>query len=269
MIAIDGKTLRRPHDRINGAGPLHPVGAWASANGVVLGQPAVDGTSNEITAIPALPEVLALAGGVVTIDAMGCHAAIAGEIVQRGAECVLALKGNQPTLHQGVAAYFAGLTARERADAARVRTVEKNHGRLETRTCVAGADPDLPAWLDPAGARAGLRGVAMVTAERRTGGPVSRETRHFLSSLPPDAALLARSIRAHWGIENRLHWVLDVAFREDESRVRTGQAAENVAVLRHLALNLLRHERTAKVGIKAKRPMCGRDEAYLLKVLAG
>jgi predicted transposase YbfD/YdcC len=269
VIAIDGKTLRRSHDRPNGGGPLHLVSAWAETNRLVVGQVAVDGKSNEITAIPALLEVLALAGCIVTIDAMGCQTAIANQIVAGGADYVLALKDNQPTLHRGVATYFAEVDDRDPAPARTGRMVEKNHGRLETRACVASADSALLRWLDPTGAWTGLHSVAMVTAERRTDGTVSRETRYFLSSLPPDAALLARAVREHWGIENRLHWVLDLAFREDESRVRSGHAAENLAVLRHLALNLLRRESTARVGVKAKRLMCGWDGAYLLKVLAG
>jgi predicted transposase YbfD/YdcC len=268
VIAIDGKTSRRSHDRSHGAGPLHLVSAWAEANRLVLGQVAVDGKSNEIAAIPVLLGVLALDGGIVTIDAMGCQTAIADQIVGGGGDYVLALKENQPTLHRGVATYFAELDDRDPAPARSACLVEKDHGRLETRSCVVSADPALLRWLDPTGAWTGLRSVAMVTAERRIGDAVSREARYFVSSLPPDAALLARAVRGHWAIENTLHWVLDVAFREDESRVRTGHAAENFAVLRHLALNLLRRERTATVGVKAKRLMCAWDDAYLLKVLA-
>jgi predicted transposase YbfD/YdcC len=270
-VAVDGKTLRRSHDRAAGRAAIHMVSAWAAANRLVLGQVKVDEKSNEITAIPALLELLLIEGCIVTIDAMGCQTAIAAKVVERKADYVLALKENQGRLHGDV----AGLFARARASGFRdlphdhARSVDKGHGRVETRACWVVSDPESLAWLDPSGAWAKLGCVAMVEDTRRIGDTHETEARYFLSSLPGDAAALAAAVRAHWGIENSLHWVLDVAFREDDCRVRAGHAAENLAVLRHLALNLLRRETSAKVGVHAKRLKAAWDTDYLLKVLNG
>jgi predicted transposase YbfD/YdcC len=269
-IAIDGKTLRRSHDRAAGLGPLHLVSAWSTDQGLVLGQLAVAEKSNEIVAIPALLDALDLEGAVVTIDAMGCQRTIARRIRQGGGDYVLALKDNQPTLHDLVAHHFAVVTGAGAAGVAPARhaTLGKDHGRIEARRCWASADPEVLAWLDPKRAWPGLRSVACVESERRIGDAVTRERRYYLSSLPADPARIAAAVRGHWGIENRLHWVLDLAFREDECRVRTGHAAENFAVLRHIALNLLRRDTSVKAGIRAKRLTCGWDDSYLLHVLA-
>lgn len=262
VLAIDGKTIRAA--RSHGGSPLHLVSAWASVNRLVIGQEAVDQKSNEIVAIPALLARLDLRDQVVTIDAMGCQRMIAAQIVAQGGDYVLALKGNQPELLTNVRDSFA-LAVDEAPPT--YRTIEKGHGRLDVRTCRTIDDPALVTWLDPEGAWPGLRSIAEVTGERRIDGVITRQTRYYVTSLSGEAAMVAHAVRAHWGIENQLHWVLDVAFHEDASRARLGHSAENLALLRKLALNLLRTEPTRTHGIKASRLRAGWDNAYLLRVL--
>jgi predicted transposase YbfD/YdcC len=272
VVAIDGKTARRSHDRGQGKAALHLVSAWASANSLVLGQLATDQKSNEITAIPALLRLLALEGCTVTIDAMGCQTAIAAQVIEQGAAYVLALKDNHPTLHEKVRLAFADAraaagTSRAASGWDTTTTLEKDHGRIERRRCWALGDPEYLAYLDPHGAWAGLRSVALIESERRLGDEVSTEDRYYLSSLPPDAAVLGQAIRTHWGIENRLHWVLDLVFREDDSRFRMERGPENLAVVRHVALNLLRRD-PARGSIAKKRFRAALDDQYLTNVLA-
>jgi predicted transposase YbfD/YdcC len=273
-VAIDGKTLRRSHDRAAGKGALHLVSAWATDSGLVLGQVATAEKSNEVTAIPALLRLLAVEGAVVTIDAMGCQTAIAAQVVAQGADYVLALKDNQPTAHERVRLAFVDAddavgTTLPLADLVPHATVEKGHGRIERRRCLAIDDPEYLAYVDPEGAWPGLRSVVRVESTRRIGDAVSTEARHYLSSLPADAALLQRVVRAHWGVENRLHWALDVAFREDDCRVRADHAPENLAIVRHLALNLLRRDPTRRIGLKNARFKAALDDAYLRSILDG
>jgi predicted transposase YbfD/YdcC len=274
VVAIDGKTLRRSHDRGAGKGPLHLVSAWAAASGLVVGQVATDAKSNEITAIPALLRLLALEGATVTIDAMGCQTAIASQIVEQGADYVLALKGNHANLHDRARLAFLDVDAARGttlplADVVAHTTVEKGHGRIEQRRCRAIGDPGYLAYIDPDHAWPNLRSVVCIESTRRIGDDVSTEIRHYLSSLPADAKRLSQAVRSHWGVENRLHWVLDLAFDEDSSRVRADHAPENLALIRHIALNLLRGDPTRRIGLKNSRFKAALSDAYLRSVLLG
>jgi predicted transposase YbfD/YdcC len=268
VVAIDGKTLRRTFDHARGLGALHLVSAWATGNGLTVGQVAVDAKSNEITAIPQLMELLDLEGCVVTIDAVGCQKDIAARIVASGADYVLALKDNQPTLHAQVAEYFVRQMEEEGPGSKlrRHRQVETGHGRTETReTVVAPAPKGLVApvtW-------AGLATLVLVTRQcvDHATGRATDEVRYFISSLPATAKRLAAAVRRHWGIENGLHWVLDVAFNEDRLRLRDRNAIENVALLNRLAVSLLRQDQTLKAGVKCKRKTAGWDDNYLLHLL--
>lgn len=268
VVAIDGKTLRGTGNRARGLGPLHLVSAWATANGLTLGQWAVDAKSNEITAIPALIELLELEDCVVTIDAAGCQKAIAARIVSKKAEYVLAVKENQPKLYEQVTEHFAEEFDKPKG-ASKLRCHrqrEAGHGRTETRhTLVVPA----PKALVQSGVWAGLVTLVMVLRESRdhVTGSITEEVRYFISSLPARAKRLAHAVRQHWGIENSLHWVLDVAFNEDRMRQRNRNAIGNVALLNRLAVSLLRRDTKVQAGVKCKRKRAGWDEDYLLHLL--
>ncbi len=268
VVAIDGKALRRSFDRAKARSALHLVHAWATANHLLLGQAAVGEKSNEITAIPELLRMLELSGAIVTIDAMGCQKEIARTIREEGADYVLALKANHERLFEQVVAFFDGACAHGRKEGGirYHREWDEGHGRTECRRCWATSDLD---WLGGREEWADLRSVVLVESERFIGGALTVEERYYLRSLPADAKLLNESIRTHWAVENSLHWVLDVTFHEDESRIRKGNAPENFGLLRRLALCLLKQEATSKRSIKGKRLRTSWDEDYLLRVLCG
>ncbi len=261
VVAIDGKTLRRSYDRKSKQAALQMVSAWATANRLVLGQVAVDDHSNEITAIPKLLEVLDLHGCIVTIDAIGCQQDIAAQIIDQGGDYVLAVKANQGSLFTEVHQCFEDIEAEGMRF---YETEEQGHGRAETRWYWM--TETLP-WPLRRIQWKGLRSMGVVEASRTVGEKYTVERRYYISSLPADAQQLAEAVRGHWHIENQLHWVLDVAFREDESRIRTGHADANMAVVRRIALNLLKQDTSVKLGIANKRLKAGWDEAYLLKIL--
>ena len=260
VIAIDGKALRGTRQAGQKA-IVHMVSAWASGNNLVLAQRKVDDKSNEITAIPKLLAALELTATVVTIDAIGCQRSIAQQITEQKADYILAVKENQGHLLADVKDSFRMLAADAVAE-----EIDCGHGRVERRRCAVVGDLTL---LDKASEWAALRSLVRIEAERfhKSTGQIERETRYYITSLAPDATRLNRAIRQHWGIENKLHWVLDVAFGEDHSRKRTGHAAQNFSLLTRIALNLLQQDRKSKRGVKGKRLKAGWDNDYLLKIL--
>lgn len=268
VVAIDGKTLRRSFDAADSKAAIHMVSAWATANHISLGQVVVDAKSNEITAIPKLLEMLELSGALVTIDAMGCQTEIARQIVDAEADYCLAAKGNQPTLYQGLVDFFDKHVMNDFAGQAvrRFQTEEKGHGREETRyyfICPVPDDlPDRSRW-------ANLKAIGIAISNTQRDGQDCNDVRYYILSKYVTARRFAEAVRGHWGIENRLHWQLDVTFQEDQCRLRKGHADANFSILRRAALSMLKNETTLKVGIKNKRLTAGWDEDYLEKVLLG
>ena len=266
VVPIDGKTLRHSFDTELGLSPIHMVSAWATSNRLVLGQLKVADKSNEITAIPELLKTLDIAGCIVTIDAMGCQKAIARQIIEQHGDYVLALKANQETLADDVRALLDRLIATNDGALDYYETSDENHGRVEVRRYWT------TSTLDPLRTRASwhkLQTIGAVEAERRANGETTIERRYYILSLPNDAKMFGTAVRSHWQIENSVHWVLDIAFREDECRIRMGHGPENFAVLRHIALNLLRQETTFQGSIKSKRHRAGWNDSYLKKVVQG
>jgi predicted transposase YbfD/YdcC len=267
VLAVDGKTARRSHDRSKGLGALHCVSVWASDFGLSLGQVACEEKSNEITAIPELLRLVDITGAIITIDAMGTQQAIAEQIIDSGADYVLALKGNQEALHQAVMDYvdqqldsdFAGAQAR------RYSSTETGHGREEARSYL---QMPVPEALRGPGVWKGLQTIGLATLVCRRDGQETGETRYFISSLPMGVKRFARAVRSHWSVENSCHWSLDMTFREDESRIREPQVRENFAWLNRFILSLLK-QHPGKDSIAMKRCACGWSDDYLLQVLTG
>lgn len=271
VVAVDGKKVRHSFDTSSGQPMITMVSAWATEAELVLGQLKVAEGTNEITAIPELLRLLDLKGCIVTIDAIGCQKEIAQQIVDQGADYLLAVKSNQEHLYEDMELFFR---LSQENDFAKVqhtyaRTVNKGHGRVEVRECWAISGEESLQFLRDYQDWPRLHTLVRIDSERHLGDKVSRESRFFISSASHDAQRLLHAKRSHWGIENQLHWVLDIAFREDDSRVRIGHGAENFATLRHMALNLLKQEKSAKGGMHNKRMQAAWNEEYLVKVLSG
>jgi len=270
IVSIDGKCLRGSDDKALGKRAIYMVSAWAAENHIVLGQRKVAEKSNEITAIPELLKILVISGCLVTIDAIGTQTHIAQTIIEAHADYVLSVKENQGHLYEDISVLFAVDQAQnfKYASFEYAKTTNKGHGRIDVRECWSTSNPeylnlirDMQNWI-------GLKSIAMVICTRIIDGKETKHIRFYISSLPSHAERILQAVRKHWSIENELHWVLDVALNEDHSRVRKAQAPENFAVLRHIALNLLKHEKTAKGGIHAKQLQAAWKEDYLLKVLS-
>lgn len=268
VIAIDGKTLRRSFDTASNKSAIHMVSAWATANQISLGQVVVDAKSNEITAIPKLLQMLEISGCLVTIDAMGCQTEIARQIIAGNADYALHVKGNQPTLQQGMKEFFEEHLEDDfvRTKVRRYETQDKGHGREEARDyyiCPVPDDlPDRSRW-------ANLKAIGIAISNIQRDGKHCTEVRYYILSKYLSGRRFAEAVRGHWGIENRLHWQLDVTFREDQCRIRMGHADTNFSSLRRNALSMLKNESSLKVGIKNKRLAAGWDDAYREKVLLG
>jgi predicted transposase YbfD/YdcC len=269
VIALDGKTVRHSFDKSLGKAAIHMVSAWSVPNQLILGQVKVDDKSNEITALPKLLELLVVKGCLVTIDAMGCQTEVAAQIIEQGGDYLLAVKKNQKHLYEDIEHLFKHATttnfAQDEFD--ETRTVDKQHGRLDIRQCQCISDPE---WLDYLRSRQDwkqLKCVVRIWTERRIGRKKKRESRYYICSRVASAADLLAATRAHWGIENNVHWVLDVVFAEDDSRARMGHAQQNLASMRRIAINMLNQEKTRKDSLKGKRQLAGWDESYLERIV--
>jgi predicted transposase YbfD/YdcC len=271
VVAIDGKTLRRSHDRSTGKKALHMVSAWAAENRLVLAQLATEQKSNEITAIPELLRMLDLSGCIVTIDAMGTQKKIVKQIVEQKGDFALALKKNQGSLYTKVQETFELAKKDDFSNVKheKTRIEEKGHGRQEIRAYWIIDDESVMSALDPHGDWEKLRSIGMVESTRIIGEKTTKQVKYYILSIEGIVETFSHAVREHWGIENKVHWILDVAFREDLSRIREGHSAQNFAILRHIALNMLKKEKTAKGGIHAKRLKAGWSTNYLEKVLIG